>query len=213
MPTPVAPLAGAFRVGAAGAVLGAGGTKPGDPGRAVGGGPADAAGDRVADDRAGAFVHAPAGDQASAGGEFGVARGRDLAGCADDVPDARLVDDAGEEAGRRSCTGQAGAERGVLGAGRLGLEGAREDEGLVQDAVKVEVPCARGGAVTDRRVVPHVAGDDGVAGHRMVRAGGLLEVGHELARCGVDAQEVVRVDLVGRLALRRGLGDERDRRR
>ena len=70
-------------------------------------------------------------DQPSAGGEFGVLRGLRSGLAARRCSRSRdLVDDAGEEAGRRSCTGQAGAERGVLGASRLGLEGAREDEGL-----------------------------------------------------------------------------------
>ena len=90
------------------------------------------------------------------------------------------------------------AQGGVLEAGRVGLEGAREDERAIEHAVEVELPGAGSGVVGDRGVMPDVAGHDGHAADRVVGSGGLLVVGHQDAARGIDAQEVVGIDRVRR---------------
>ena len=61
-------------------------------------------------------------------------------------------------------------------------------------------------------MVPDVAGHDGDAADRVVEpGGGVLEVGHQHAARGIDAQEAVGVDVERRFGLaERPLVDERD---
>ena len=66
-------------------------------------------------------------------------------------------------------------------------------------------------AVGRRDVVPDVAAHDRGAGDRVVGpVGAVLEVGHQLAARGVDAEEPVHVQVGRGLGLRAALGQERD---
>ena len=90
---------------------------------------------------------------------------RDLGAAAGDVPDPRLVEDAGEEA----ALGAAPVEVSEVPRAAcwmlvgLGLEVAAEGERAVEDAVEVQPPGAGGRVVDGGGVVPDVAGDDGRA--------------------------------------------------
>ncbi len=186
---PVSALAGALRVGASGAVLdgGGGGTNPAtQAGRA--GCPRQrrcgVAGD-VGEAGAGALVEVPGAQQAGlAGRDLGVLGGIDLGQAARRAPDPDLVDDAREEAGGGACGGPGTADRGqcVLVSALAGWLTARV---AVEDAVEIEVP---GRPVIGRgRMVPDVAGDDGVAGDRVIEARTVaartfLEVGRRACR-------------------------------
>ena len=78
----------------------------------------------------------------------------------------------------------------------LRLERAAQGERAVEGAVEVEAPGARRRVVGRGGVVPDVAGHGRRAADRVVaRRAVLLEVGDEHAGGGVDAEEVVHVDV------------------
>ncbi len=174
------------------------------------------AGDGVAGDvgeaGAGALVEVPGAQQAGlAGRDLGVLGGLDLGQAAGVVPDADLVDDAREEAGRGARRGPGTADRGQRVGGGIGR--LADGERAVEDAVEVEVP---GRAVIGRgSVVPDVA-----AGSTVLPVTGWLRLGlpplwassksaTSLPLAGVDAEEVVDVG-GGGLGLGPALGDQRD---
>ena len=186
-----------------------------DPGRAARQRAVGCRRDGVVRRRASTVVEPPAPEQARSRRQL-LAHGRlDLRPAACDAPDARLVEDAAEEAGRRpwcSRGRQRAPEGRVLDRGRLRRE-VPDIHGSVELTVQVERPNPAG--VRRRCVMPRPGRsneDSCCCQRRMIAAvRGVLEVRDELVRGGIEPEEVVHVQVRRRFPLAASLRDERER--